>query len=514
MFKVFLVLLVLAGTGLTRPGMADVYCDPAAAAATPYASSPRSNGTAANPHLICSLAQLDNVRLEPDSHFLQMADIQAADTRRKQGPNPWNTRFGFEPLFSAANAFTGVYDGNGHTIYLLKINGPGQPNRSLFGVVSSAIIRNLHLKGALIIGGADTAGLVSHITYDLDRQPEIQNASVRGHLIVSSPDMRNGAVGGVVAALGSGALARDLVFAGTIRVQRAAGDIRGVGGIVGYADTLSQLGNCASRATIIARDPHIEFILGVGGVVGTLGRLAKVERCHAFQPKILIDALALGAGGVVGRSDGRSIERSSSRRGFVHSSAEGNGGFMGYGYTTQVTRSWTSTRVSGSGLNGGFVGTTDGGGMSFSDAFASGAVTGEHSGGFIGAILYSPTSTFSRVYASGNVSAGAGILGLLEFNQGEGNHVTILSSFSAGASTEFVNGLFDREAHFLNHNYWYNPLDPSGVDCDDCTRINSIKELFDPNHPVYQGHGGPATAWDFANVWKARPGQLPVLLQR
>ena len=79
---------------------------------------------------------------------------------------------------------------------------------------------------------------------------------------------------------------------------------------------------------------------------------------------------------------------------------------MGYGYTTQVNRSWTSTSVSGSGLNGGFVGTTDGGGMSISDSFASGAVKGEHAGGFIGAILYAPTSTFARVYASGHVAAG------------------------------------------------------------------------------------------------------------
>ena len=104
-------------------------------------------GTEGNPYQIETLDHLNNVRNYLSAHFIQIADIDASPT------STWNGGAGWVPIgTSFSDNFTGVYNGNGHTISGLFINRPSTNYQGLFGRTQDATIKDIGLIGSDITG--------------------------------------------------------------------------------------------------------------------------------------------------------------------------------------------------------------------------------------------------------------------------------------------------------------------------------------------------------------------------
>jgi hypothetical protein len=124
-----------------------------------------------DPYLIATPNDLNSIGLDPndwDKHFLMTADINTAGysyTTALIAPNTsWTSEFQGTP-------FTGTFDGNGHVIFLLRINGGDNDYLGLFGKLEQgANIINLKIEDANITGdfylgelcGANYEGVISN----------------------------------------------------------------------------------------------------------------------------------------------------------------------------------------------------------------------------------------------------------------------------------------------------------------------------------------------------------------
>jgi hypothetical protein len=122
-------------------------------------------GTVADPYVITTASQLNDVRTYLTSSFKLGNDIDLNDWITTNSPTT-----GWTPIGTATNYFSGNLDGDGHFITGLWINLPTTNYVGLFGVVSgdgTVVIKNLGLKipdGKSIIGQNDVGGFVGYIT--------------------------------------------------------------------------------------------------------------------------------------------------------------------------------------------------------------------------------------------------------------------------------------------------------------------------------------------------------------
>ncbi|NPA75124.1 MAG: hypothetical protein GXO25_03460 [Euryarchaeota archaeon] len=103
--------------------------------------------------LIHNVYELQNMSKNLNATYELANDINATVTKT------WNGGAGFVPVGSKDNQFNGTFDGNGHKIIGLFIDGtysyPG-----LFGVTTkNATVKNLNLIDVVVVGSRDTRGL-------------------------------------------------------------------------------------------------------------------------------------------------------------------------------------------------------------------------------------------------------------------------------------------------------------------------------------------------------------------
>lgn len=103
------------------------------------------DGTSENPYQISTAKQLDNVRDSLSSHYILNADIDLSAV-------DWRPIGSDEP-------FTGVFDGNGHTVrnVIVNIESTRTSTGGFFGVVSAGTIRNLRIENGNINVSVDSA---------------------------------------------------------------------------------------------------------------------------------------------------------------------------------------------------------------------------------------------------------------------------------------------------------------------------------------------------------------------
>ena len=124
-----------------------------------WAATYPGSGTPTEPYRISTAAQLNEIGITPSDMgacFVLISDIDLADL----GPTPFNL------IGTAANPFTGVFDGNGHTITNFEWSG-STDNAGLFSHVgTSGTIKSLGLKRANVTtAGGMYAGAVAGINY-------------------------------------------------------------------------------------------------------------------------------------------------------------------------------------------------------------------------------------------------------------------------------------------------------------------------------------------------------------
>ncbi|HEY2033499.1 MAG TPA: filamentous hemagglutinin N-terminal domain-containing protein [Rhizomicrobium sp.] len=102
--------------------------------------------------LLHTITDVQNVSSDLTGHYALAEDIDASAT------SGWNSGHGFLPLGNGTTAFSGDFDGFGHTIDELTINNNTGIPVGLFGVADGATIENVGLVGGSVTGGVEGAG--------------------------------------------------------------------------------------------------------------------------------------------------------------------------------------------------------------------------------------------------------------------------------------------------------------------------------------------------------------------
>ncbi|ASB49769.1 InlB B-repeat-containing protein [Alkalitalea saponilacus] len=219
-------------------------------------------GSEENPWLIETAEQLENVgrftgKEHVDKHFSQVSDIDL-------GVIPWNEGAGWKPIGGPlyADAFSGAFDGNDHSIINLYINRPDENIIGLFGMLAYCEIKNVHLKDVDVTGNNSVGGLVG------------SNRSVNSHLFIENSSVTgmvqgNGRVGGLV-----GESLHLSVISDCMADVMVSGEAW-MGGFVGYASNFTRISRSASYGDVIGSSSNL------GGFVGTALDRTIIEDCYS-----------------------------------------------------------------------------------------------------------------------------------------------------------------------------------------------------------------------------------------
>lgn len=274
----------------------------------PLRFSQGTAGTPGDPIRIDTVADLQVLSASgscyrSDYHFRQTADLALTGV--------WT------PIGPVSGGFDGVYDGGGHVISGLFVDQTAvAAYKGLFGLLTSATVRDLTLSGGTVIGLSSNYGvLAGSASNSLIERVRIVNSSV------SSTGSGNEYIGGVVGVAGDGTTIRDTHVSGL-------------------------------SVAIAGSSDHI------GGITGAMYRSAAIERSSA---DVSISGTGAEVGGIVGLAyTGGRITDSFARGTVAGSTAVGGllGRFRGCaesGGCGTITRSYSTTRVVATGSAGGLV---------------------------------------------------------------------------------------------------------------------------------------------------------------
>jgi len=314
------------------------------------------DGSAENPYKIATPNDMNEIGTDPndwDKHFLLTADINLADYTGTQfniiGPN-------------FTTPFTGVFDGNGHTVSNFTYTCTETDYIAIFGCVydPNAEINNLHLTEPNVNAelGSSVGSLVGLLAYGTVSGCSAEQSAVSA---------KGRDVGGLV---GSNYLS-------TIKNCYANGSVSGgfrwVGGLVGNNGGIIK--DSWSAGEVIGEDI-------VGGLAGSNGEIfgivAKVENCYSNTNVTATDSYA---GGLVGINYRATVE-SSYATGCVDGNT-GAGGLVGMNYDANISNCYAIGSVDANLGVGGLVG-ADREGL-IENCYAVGEVLGnEDVGGLLG----------------------------------------------------------------------------------------------------------------------------------
>lgn len=277
----------------------------------PLAKFAGGNGSADDPYQIATAGDLQQISSAPSAHYTIVNNLDMTGTE-----------------FSPISGFSGVLDGNGHSISNLTFK-QGDYQTGLFSQTSkaedettggSATVRNLtFIKPSLNLdGNTSTAGVIAGDATTLT----IENVSIFG--LLANTDEANGFSGTFGSLVGgcylNSQISQCLVSAADIDLPEAT-----VGGIAGQTRTGASITACAFSGTInggsgvggvagttasndeTISDCHVNADItghsSVGGIVGEASR-GTITRCHA-EGSIMATTPdswngSLGAGGIAG----------------------------------------------------------------------------------------------------------------------------------------------------------------------------------------------------------------------
>ena len=205
------------------------------------------------------------------------------------GNEPWT------PIGNSNNIFKGTFDGQGHTITNLVVNGGSNSNQGLFGVTHDGEIKNFTLENAKVSGRLNVGAVVG--------QPytsKYTNITVQGHVeingmayvggvggknayadwtsitvnvdetsYVKANSVENGTayrtyVGGVVGFNGEGSHTFSRITS-NINVEGSTCDVGGLFGIAHYGNKFE---NCSCTGNVTITTDEVESALEMGGIAG------------------------------------------------------------------------------------------------------------------------------------------------------------------------------------------------------------------------------------------------------
>ena len=216
------------------------------------------------------------------------------------------------------NAYTGIFDGNGHTITGLTVTGSND-YAGLFGRIGSGgKVKNVTLKDVKIESnnGMGNVGGVAGWSYGT-----LENCSVSGSV---SGRGQNSIVGGVVGYQSGGSItgcsSSATVNAGCI-----------AGGVAGGTNSGASLTGCYATGdvTLVSNDIGTCY---AGGVVGNNGSSSTLKACYAWGSVTGSGSGTVYTGGVTGSNDLGTLTACYHAKGTVKGSDGATGGVAGRNY--------------------------------------------------------------------------------------------------------------------------------------------------------------------------------------
>jgi hypothetical protein len=324
------------------------------------------SGEPNDPYLIYTAEHLNSIGLMEciwDKHFKLMADIDLGGFTGTSfniiGTDYWHP-------------FTGVFEGNGHTISNFRYNSTDADYVGLFGEINGGQIKNLGLIDAEVDAGTGNyvGSLVGFLRDGTIMGSYVEGGSVAGHTYV----------GGLVGLKMDGSILNCYSTAsieGNFRVGGLCGDNHG---------TISQ----SSAAGSVSGGEY------VGGMVGI--NYDTITDCYAAS----IVTGGQRTGGLVGWNFGTITSCYSIGSVTAEWNTKFAGGLVGQNWKGAITDCYATGNVLGGGRVGGLVGENFNG--KITNSYAKGSVTGGayDTGGLVG--KNDQESTITNCYSSGSVT--------------------------------------------------------------------------------------------------------------
>jgi Divergent InlB B-repeat domain/The GLUG motif len=361
-------------------------------------------------HAIRSAEDLARIGRDPDfglnDHYRLLGNIDASVTRTwNDSGTSTDLLEGFRPIGSEAAPFTGVLDGQGHTIRDLTIARGTEDSVGLIAVAGlGARIRDMRFANVAVEGSA-TVGLLVGNNWGGSLERLLIAGNVRGqqrvglvagiHQAIMKDTVALGIVDGFfrtivpqdfggVAGQTLQAIVRDTHFDGSIQATNSLGN---VGGITGVSDR-SEFTSATSNGSIA----------GVSPVGGLIGFAENTLLHHGWSTARVSSGFpGPGTGGLIGTSS-RTRLRQSAFAGTIASPGL-PGGLVGFATGTQLSDSFFSGVIEPTSRGGGLIG--EGTDLSLLQCYVNGPIQTTFSAGpFVGS--GAPTVTLASVYWNTN----------------------------------------------------------------------------------------------------------------
>ncbi len=232
------------------------------------------------------------------------ADIDLSDHEWFSIGRPGDVRTGAD--VEPARAFSGVFDGAGHTISGLTMTRNNY-HSALFGYTRGGLVENLSVSGE-VIADCNAAGIVA--CADGTNLYNLVN-----YVDVTGADRYNSAVGGVFGRIsGTGSrnvIVQECVNYGTITAGAPDNGVGGIGGSVHETDGVVTLVKCENHGQVqvgarAMTDAYVDAAPpGVGGIVGSTASYGtyQIQGCYNDAPISCAEGVSF-VGGVAGNVGG------------------------------------------------------------------------------------------------------------------------------------------------------------------------------------------------------------------
>ena len=193
---------------------------------------------------------------------------------------------------AAETAFTGTFDGQGHTISNLVINQPEAWAQGLFGCIANAQVGNFTLENATVDAQMMSADVVGYAYMSTVSGVNLVNGAVNAHWGEMSAE---GMYGGIVGA-GMGSMIENCAAQADIVIPDGTANA----GIVGGGLEMTSVVGCVATGTVTAGND----CYGLGGVSGCGFAAEQFTDCTAADVTITAGDNCFWIGGVTGYAGG------------------------------------------------------------------------------------------------------------------------------------------------------------------------------------------------------------------
>ncbi|MBR4837925.1 MAG: T9SS type A sorting domain-containing protein [Bacteroidales bacterium] len=248
------------------------------------------DGTIENPYQIATpqqlalLAQQTNDGTGGNACYILTEDICLNDMDDNINWIP----IGYYNLSSDYKVFSGIFDGNGHTISnLYNDNSNNWKSIGLFGLASNAVIKNVIISNATIISQSSIkAGMIAAFANNTD----VLNSTADGMIIA------NGTLGGII---GNCSGISDTTFIANCVNNVVLENTSITGGIVGHCDSRDNSGAVSSQSVVVIENCINYSDISswcAGGISADIYGNVVVKKCENYGKMQSVQA----GGGIIG----------------------------------------------------------------------------------------------------------------------------------------------------------------------------------------------------------------------